>query len=57
METKNERIFAYTMAKILDRSDLNKVSGGTAQATYLQTCRATGSNASDMDTLYDVTPH
>ncbi|WED42951.1 hypothetical protein [Legionella cardiaca] len=55
MENKNERVFAYNLAKVIDNSDLDNVSGGSAQMTTKQTVQPTGGSGQDIDGCVDVT--
>jgi bacteriocin-like protein len=55
MKKEKERVFAYTLAKEIDVKDLAQISGGSAQTTYAQTIKATGSSDTGIDIQYDVT--
>lgn len=54
MKNEKERVFAYTLAKEIDNSELTEVSGGSSQTTSKQTVRATGGSGQGVDVAYDV---
>lgn len=54
MEKRNERVLAYTLARVIDIDELAEVSGGgagRAQMTSKQTVKATNAG---IDVAYDV---
>jgi bacteriocin-like protein len=54
MEEKQERVFAYHLAKTISNDDLKKVSGGSADLTSGATVSPTGGSGLGLDTIIDV---
>ncbi|ASQ44605.1 hypothetical protein [Legionella clemsonensis] len=56
-ENNNERVFAYTSAKVIEHDDLDRVSGGggSSYLTTKATVAPTGSSPRDIDGRGDVT--
>lgn len=54
MENKQERVLAYSMAKVIEHEELAEISGGM-HWSHRETAGPSGSSAGDYDVRVDVT--
>lgn len=51
---KQDRVFAYTLAKTIDNDDLEKVSGGSIHWSHKTSMGPTGGSGAGIDATADI---